>query len=738
MHDQGNARHPGLKCNNVAYNNRSHIIMTTSSRRLEPCRLTLAILAACASFSAQAQSTGSAAADPVTTLDAVQVTAPAPALPGLGLDTPTRSGSRTGLSIRDTPASVEALDADSLRARGDTRVSEAATRATGLSFIGTPGSGMSFSSRGFTGTNSVAQAEGGVRVLTAAGTQSYPSDTWGYERIEFLRGPASVLYGDGSVGGMLNLVRKAPSREAAAEVTLGGGSRGTYRVGVGGTAPLGEIAALRVDALAAGGDGPVHRGDHRTRKLMTGLKLAPNADVSIDLNLDVARDRPTAYFGTPMVDGRPVTALRRQNYNVADAVYALDDDRAKAAVSWRIAEHWTLRNEAHHHRSDRHWRNAENYRFDPASGQVARGDYLEILHDLKQTGNRLELASSAPLLGHSNRLVVGHEWISLDFTHTNNAPYGGSSSVPAIGFDPGRFESPQATLPKYTTDLTQHALFIENALDLGTRLTLVGGLRHDRIEVSRRELVAGTDFDKRFTTNALRLGGVLKLAANTNVYAQASTGSDPVTTVATLNLANRDFDLTSARQLEVGLKQDLPGGRGEWTLAAYHIVKNDIITRDPDTPAISIQGGRQSSRGVELAVGFQPARDWQIDANATVLNARFDRLVEAGGVSRRGNTPANVPERLANLWVTYRPAAWEVGMGLRHVGKRYTNNANSITLASYTVFDATAAWQLDARTTLRVNLRNLGDKVYATAAYGSTQALLSEARRVELVADLRF
>lgn len=682
---------------------------------------------------------GTAAAQTAeSVLSAVEVSATVEADAGLNLEHATTTGSRLGLSLRETPASVDALDVDTLRARGDRSVAEAATRAVGLSFIGTPGSGQAYSSRGFTGNNSVAQAEDGLRLATGAGTQTYPSDTWGYERIEILRGPASVLFGDGAVGGIINLVRKAPAHERRLDLSFTGGSRGEYHAGVGGTTALGEAAALRVDLAAAGGEGFIRRGDHDRRKLMSTLRLTPRDDLRIDLSADFSRENPTAYFGTPLRDGRIARDLRRENYNIDDPRYALDDDRLRARVEWQAGDGWTLRNEAYRFTADRHWRNVEQYALDSSTDQVTRTGYLEILHRLEQSGNRLDLTRDATLAGMRNRFNVGWEFMQVDFRHTNNSPYRGRSVVPAKDFAPGAFDSPDPTRPKFDTETRQQAWFVEDALQLSDALSLVAGLRHDRITIARDELVAGQDFDKRFTTNALRLGAVYRLSPATSLYAQASTGSDPVTSLVSLNLANRGFDLTRARQTEIGVKQSLDALHGEWTAAAFHIRKDDIITRDPVAPSVSVQGGSQSSRGIELSASIEPLQGWRIDANATILDARFDELVEAGGVSRAGNTPANVPERLANLWLSYAGAGWEAGLGARHVGTRYGNNANTLKLAAYTVLDAALTWQADAHTTLRLNVRNLTDQLYATAAYGSTQVLLGAPRAVELAADFRF
>ncbi|MDP2152175.1 MAG: TonB-dependent receptor [Methylotenera sp.] len=182
----------------------------------------------------------------------------------------------------------------------------------------------------------------------------------------------------------------------------------------------------------------------------------------------------------------------------------------------------------------------------------------------------------------------------------------------------------------------------------------------------------------------------------------------------------------------------LPEAKGELTFAIYHIEKDDIITRDPSNPTLRVQGGKQSSRGIELAATLFPVNHWRTDLNMALVDARYDALLEAGGVSRAGNTPIDVPKKIANAWVYYQQTSWEAGIGARMVGKRFANNANTSTMQGYTVYDASIAWRVNPKTTLRGNLRNLTDKLYAPVSYAAQQFILGESRRAELTAELAF
>lgn len=699
--------------------------ISTSRRRLSASPLRLALLAALAAL-------GTARAD--TELAPVAVTANRETA-SLGLDQASTTGSRTGVSSRELPASIESVDSATLQERGDYAIMDAITRATGVTGVGSGGNGaMSFATRGFSGTNSVGLAEDGIRLSTGSGTQNYPTDSWGYERIEVLRGPASVVYGSGTVGATINAVRKAPSRTASAEALLGVGSDGSGRLGVGGSGALGEIASFRVDAYGHSRDGQRDLGQASGSKLMSTLRLQPSRDLRIELLADYSLQKPERYWGTPNDKGRIVSSLRDENYNVGDATIRYEDKRLRARADWQANDWLSLRDEVYYLAANRHWKNVEQYSLNAATGTVGRSDYLEIKHNMEQTGNRME----ASLTASGHRTVIGWEVARVDFRHSNNAPYGGSSTVAAGNPAHGSWASPDPTQAKFDTHSTLQAFYAEDAWQFAERWLLMAGLRHDIAEVSRNELVSGTDFDKPLHGTAWRLGLTYQLNPATSLYAQTSTGHDPVTSIITMNLRNSDFTLTKGKQVETGVKQSLGNGLGEWTAALYRIDKDDIITRDPANPALSVQGGSQHAQGIELSAAVAPWQNWRFEGNYAVQRARYDELLEAGGADRSGNRPTDVPEQVANLWAHHRIGPWLASLGGRYVGKRYADNANSVVLPAYTVVDAALAWTYDQRTMLRLLGRNLGDKVYATTSYGSQQFVLGQGRSVELVAELKF
>ena len=297
----------------------------------------------------------------------------------LHLDQPTQSGSRTGVTAKELPASLEILDSETIRERGDTQMRDTLSRTVGLTDTGR----LSFSSRGFTGETSVGIADDGIRVTP--GAQTYPGNTWGYERFDVSRGPASVVYGTGTVGATINAIRKEPSRTRSYELMAGLGTDGYKQIGVGAAGPIGEIASYRIDAYGHNDRGFRELGDSRGGKLMSRLRLQPTVNLRIDLTADYSLEHPERYWGTPYgPDGQVPKALRKKNYNINDAQMRYEDTRLRAKVDWQVNDWLGLSNEVYFLESDRLWKNVENYKLDLSTDTVTRTSYVYAHHDHDQ------------------------------------------------------------------------------------------------------------------------------------------------------------------------------------------------------------------------------------------------------------------------------------------------------------------------------------------------------------------
>ncbi len=686
------------------------------------------------------------AATEAAPLAEVQVRASAAPAPGssLGLAQENATGSRLGLTARETPASVSSLGADDIAERSLTRAQDVATRMPGISEAPAPGNGgTALVARGFAGHNSVAQMVDGTRLVVAAGTISFPFSTWPLQQVQVLRGPASVLYGDGSIGAAVNYVTKRPQWQASErEAMLAAGSWGQWQAGIGLRGPINDRLAysLYLDTEASEGYRPMTDVQRRNYALALALRASP--DLQVTLSLDGGMNDDARYFGTPLRNGVLDARLRRSNFNVGDSQVYYDDRLTRLQIDYQAASGVQLRNETYHLQSQRHWRNAEAYSFNAQGTQVLRSDYLEILHDQEQDGNRFDARFDGQIAGLKNRFVVGLDWYRTRFISSSNTPYGGASSVDPYQFTPGLFQSPVATRATRDATLDTTALFAENALDLGRDWKLVAGLRSDRIVLDNTDLLKNVNQGKTYTPTTGRLGLVWAATADVSLYGQWASGTDPLSGALSLPGGGTAFDLTRARQLEVGAKGALAALRGEWSVALYRIEKHNLLSRDATNPAITQQIGQQSSTGIELAFAAEPVRGFTLDANAALLRARYDDYQEQVSgqlVSRSGNTVSGVPERTANVWAAYRfLPQWQAGLGARYVGARQGNTANTAQLPSYLLWDAGLSYQYSQALTFNLALKNLTDRDYVLSGSANQRWLLGTPRSFLLTARARF
>ncbi len=683
------------------------------------------------------------------------------------LDEASATASRLGLTVRETPASVEILSQEVIQERGARTFSEALRGASGVTGGGPPSSPTTLATRGFT---ALTYLYDGSR-SSGAGFINRVQDTWNYERIEILKGPASVLYGDGAIGGAINFITKRPDRNnPGTEALLSYGSYGSYRAAVGKGGALGESGAYRFDFSHNDSKvGSIANNGEKIDHFTSGVSFALSSALKLDLSFDYLRDDNKVYYGTPLIpaafatqptgvvstpDGRVIDRrLTGLNYNVSDQDNSSETLWWRAKLTAQLSPEWTLRNELSINSADRTFLSSESAVF--VAPNLINRDQTLITHDQTSIFNRLDASHVGKIGGLSNRFTIGAEISKSDFDSLRRFSNGSAATNNTLrvnAFNPnlGVFNNDPALTTgagnrtDVTSDTKTASVFVEDALKLSDAFTLVGGLRHDHINIQRsiRDLNANTftSFGTSNGSNAVRLGAVYDLSKESAVYTQYTNAATPVSSLFLLSAANAAFPLSRGKQVEVGFKQSLAEKRFEWTAALYQIELGNVLSRDPNNANVTINNGQQSSRGIELSAAWRPTRQLTLAGNVAALRAQFDTLIEAGNVSRVGNVPTNVPERVMNLFATYKLAdvPMEFGGGINRTGKMFTDTANTIQINGYTTADAWVSYRLKpALLTFRV--RNLTDKLYANYAGRSTsQVLLAPGRTLEVVAKFDF
>lgn len=659
------------------------------------------------------------------------------------LDTPAETASRLGLTVRETPASVDVVSQQTLQDRGVNSLSESARGITGLTSSVRPGAGAVFSSRGYA-ENGLGILFDGIRVGGATIT-SRNYDVFNFDRIEVLRGPASVLYGEGAGAGAINLIRRAPVRgPLQGEGLLQFGSDRQLRLGAAAAGSLGEKLDLGIAYSGSTLDGPADAQTTRPSQITAGLRYRQNETTVWFAEIDHLHNKvDNAYWGTPLIGGQLAPDLARKNYNQAP------DNRYDDKVLWlrgglqaRIRS-VDYKGQVYSYQADRDWKNLYAFSSTNVPGRIQPRAVENLAYDHRMWGTRHE-ATWGQLAGRS-RTTVGFEYQSTDF----NSPRSTSGNRP--DFDP---QNPQPVsfsafeLPRVDSrraDVQQKSLFAENQFAILPSLKLVSGVRYNDLDATIRRPDVNLSFDKDFKYTDWRIGGVWNVLPRQTVYATYTTGREPVESLFIYDPSQSQFDLTRYQLAEIGTKNTIADGKAEITTAVYDLSRRNIPAADPVTPGAFAQVGKQSTQGIELGAAYRPISTLLLEGNLALLRARFDTAVNfVGGVGSisAGATPPNVPEKVANFAATWQVLRqWVLGAGVQYVGERQGTVANTLALPAYTRTDAWVRYRFASRTDVTLRVRNLSDKLYvdwASSGFGQTNVYYAEGRRVELTLRSAF
>ncbi|WHH50259.1 TonB-dependent receptor [Pseudomonas sp. Ap32] len=699
------------------------------------------------------------AQDDTLTLPASNVTATAnqpKEATSLDLDRPIESGSRLNLSARENPASISVADRKTMERIGARNFQDAANALPGVNASAPPGWGGYVSYRGFNGAQ-ISQLFNGINLQY--GGAARPVGAWIYDRVELLGGPSSFLNGSGAVGGSLNFITRLASRdEDTFEGRVSYARYDTMETSVAFNKALntgdGPRHYARLDYSRTSTNGYIDRQENGAGNLAFSLLSDINDQLSHTLAIEYLEEQEDSpYWGTPVL--QPLVGTlhidkhnRFNNYNVEDGRYEQRTRWLRSITDYRFDDNTQLRNTFYHYNGQRDYRNLEVYRYNADNSAIARSGGYRQRHDQEVNGDKLELTHQGQLFGLASDWAFG-----MDYSTNQQTNYplskGAFDTVDPNGFEPGHFldipgmDAPMTKGRTTTTDTT--SAFVENRTCLTDQLSLITALRYDHIDFDVVDHVARARLDRRWDAITGRLGLVYDLTSNVSLYTQYSTSAEPpggTLTSASISQVG-DFDLSTGRQVEVGSKFDFLDGRGSATAAAYRIVRKDISVPSSTVPNTTEQAGQQTSTGIELAASFKVTPKLLAAGNFSWVNAEYDEFNETiGGVvySRKGKNPVNIPDRVANLWLTYDLApGWQVGADARYVSSVYANTANTAWVPSYTVYGLSMTHDLDKHVQVSARLRNLTDEVYARFIHQTnTQYYLGEPRSLEVAVQWRY
>ncbi|WP_292979708.1 TonB-dependent receptor [Nitrosomonas sp.] len=673
------------------------------------------------------------------------------------LDTPTTTGSRLGLTPRETPASIHIIDRATIESRGAQTTQQALERSPGVIVSDQPGSAGTVCMRGFCGAQ-ITQLFNGITVQYDV-IAARPIDNWLTERVEVLGGPSSFLYGQGAVGGSVNYISRTANREQQGhEALVLLGSWLNRRAAYGYNGRIGDTNNwLQVHAGYKGSNGYVDKTQHNSGVFSFSLLSDLTNRISNTVAVEYQKEAREAYWGTPLLN--PVTAgkydpeTRFKNYNADNSVFDQQVIWVRDILDFRLSEATQARNTFYWYDADRQYKNVEVYRWNAANTLINRSASFATDHKQNLIGNRLELSHQQSLFGFPTKWLAGTDIAFNDQTRFPSTESGlAVDTIDPYNFTVGSYyDNPRASGPikDRRNKLFTVAGYAENRLTLLPGLNLVSGIRVDHIELDSRKYTLPTatepaSFSRDWTPVTWRAGFVYDITDNVNFYTQYSTAASPPGSILTTsNFSSvRDFGMSTGKQIEGGMKFDFWEKRGTATIAGYYLQRKNISTRDPNNPINTIPIGAQSSRGVEVNLGVRLSTQWSFQGNMAYVDARYDdfnELVSGHIVSRKGNRPENIAKWVANTWLSwdFHPD-FQWMLSTRYVGDRYANAANTIPVKSHVRLDTQIAWRAHRNAKIIGRVMNLTDTDYIEWATSTPMYLIGAPRSYEVAVKLDF
>ncbi|WP_417776257.1 TonB-dependent receptor [Stutzerimonas xanthomarina] len=657
--------------------------------------------------------------------------------------------SKTALKIdaplRDVPQSINVVPQSVLRDQGADSLEDALKNVPGIGLSNGDGQRDQVTIRGFNAIGD--QYIDGIR-----DDALYYRDMSNIERVEVIKGPAAVLYGRGSSGGLINSVTKKPTFAPEQEVGVSFDSEGKRRTqfDAGWADQEHKDKAFRVTGALE--DSQTFREDG----FLERKAIAPSAyfrlsdDLEINLGASYLYDERLIDFGIPSINGRPVDVGRDKRFGSADA----DQDYTRsevfsltAGIDYRINDVFTLSNTSRYYHYDLDRNNTlahtDANRFVTAPDgtllvKLKRGNVQR-----KEDGwfNQTELKQNVVIAGMNHQLLYGVEFGRQEkdqqFYNQDDV-----ARVPVYGdtLQPVPFQANRKTGDGLNTQETT-GLYIQDLIELSPHWKALLGVRYDEFDQAYRDdLKDKAELERTDYTLSPRAGLVWQPDDKQSYYLSVSQSYQPSGEMFQVSAASAELEPEETTNYEIGAKWNLLQDRLTLTAAVFRLERTQIKTTDPVNPAKLVLAGEQRTDGFETTFMGQVSDNWQLYGGYAFLDAEITKSnSKTNGVENEGQVPTLTPRHSANLWaVRSLTPEWRVGMGANYVGSRYTSLNNDTEMPGYTTVDAALFYQ-HPKWDAALRLFNVFDKEYYASAHGSVDLITSGApRTLELSANYRF
>ncbi|MFC4277680.1 TonB-dependent siderophore receptor [Achromobacter aloeverae] len=663
------------------------------------------------------------------------------------------SATKTVSSIRDTPASVSVVTRQQIDDQGAQTVSQALRYTAGVVPEARPGrydypNIRGFGSPGGADANFVGLMDG-LRLPKGVYYIAPSIDPYMLDRVEILRGPASVLYGSVNPGGAINLVSKRPTVDPLHEIEVQYGSYDRKQVAADFGGALNESGTLsyRLTGVAHDAGTQIDHAKDERYSISPAITWAPDADTRFTVLGNYQHDPSAGAFSYLPARG----TVHDSPWGRFSTRFSEDDpdvsrsDREQSSIGYefehRFNDTWTVRQNL------RYMHARYNYRSVFQTGWA--GD--QPLLDRMTIGSRESLDGIAldnqAQVKFDTGAVKHTALVGLDYRHNRADARLGYGEAPALNVLDPVYGLPIADPPydNYSKQtLRQLGLYAQDQVRWGKWVGLFG-LRHDWVDADTVSSVVGSGVTTRSPqkdeATSWRAGLVYLFDNGLAPYLNYSTSFEPVLGT---DFHGQPFKPTKGKQYEAGVKYQPQGLRSSVTASVFQITQANVKTADPDPthPYASIQTGEVRSRGLELEGKLAITDQLSVLASYTLLDTRNTRSTTA-----QDKWPYGVPRQMASGWVDYTVAEGPLagvgmGAGVRYVGDSYGNADNTLKVSSYTLVDAALRYdlqRLDPRlkgAQVAVNVSNLFDRKFVASCWDDNSCFYGPRRNV--IATLRY
>ncbi|MNG89364.1 Ferrichrome-iron receptor precursor [compost metagenome] len=553
--------------------------------------------------------------------------------------------------------------------------------------------------------------------------RGYPNapDANTVERLEVIRGPASSLYGRGDPGGTFNVVSKQPLPEP--KVTLGSqfDDQGMHRATLDATGPLNQDGSLayRLNLLGEGGESFRDDVESERYDVAPVLSWQVNDSTKIVFEGDFMRnnhplDRGLTRYATQTGSASRDTYIWEKG---SDNLLHNDNNMAQVRFEHLLNDNWTLGG-GFQFLDGSLKGNAVEANGAPADGRTLQRNFNYRKLEWTDRDWQLNLTGHFDTGAFSHTLLTGIEYEDYDYSSIIRRS---TASYPIDIYNPvlGQPRPALATVPTTwdTENLKTWAFFIQDQVALTERLKALAGVRFERFEHDYDDKrPANRDFSKGENGVTPRFGLIYDLTDTVAVYANTARSFKPNSGAS---LQGSGFDPEKGKSYELGVKWEALDRQLSVDAAIYHIVKENVLTRDPADPNYNLAAGEVRSRGLDINVAGNLTPEWRVIGGYAYVDAEVTKDNRLPSGTRLANIPRN-SFSLLNTYEFQDGLAKGLGLG---VGVKYVDDRNGQTEAvtynmdQYTVVDLLAFYKVNDNIRLNLDLKNLFNKEYDEGAF---------------------